>query len=39
LRYHDSLGGELTKIAVSHAENRFWRPAMPVTQLTLIKPQ
>ena len=38
--YHESLGGELTRIAVSHADNhRFWRPAMPVTQLTLVKPR
>ena len=37
---HAALGGELTRIAVAHAENhRFWRHAMPVTQLVLLKPR
>jgi precorrin-6Y C5,15-methyltransferase (decarboxylating) len=39
-RHHAALGGELTRIAVSHVENhRFWRPSMPVTQLVLAKPR
>ena len=37
---HAALGGELTRIAVAQAENhRFWRQAMPVTQLVLSKPR
>jgi len=40
LQRHAALGGELTRIAVAHAENhRFWRQAMPVTQLVLSKPR
>lgn len=40
LRHHERLGGELTRIAAAHAENlRFWRQAMPVTQLALTKPR
>jgi precorrin-6Y C5,15-methyltransferase (decarboxylating) len=39
-RRHAALGGELQRIAVSHAEgDGFWRPAMTITQLTLRKPQ
>jgi precorrin-6Y C5,15-methyltransferase (decarboxylating) len=39
-RRHETLGGELTRIAVAHAENhRFWRQSMPVTQLVLAKPR
>jgi precorrin-6Y C5,15-methyltransferase (decarboxylating) len=35
---HASWGGELQRIAVSQAEGeRFWRPAMTVTQLSLRK--
>ncbi len=37
---HEAHGGEIARIAVSHAEGvGFWRPAMTVTQLTLIKPR
>lgn len=40
LRRHAALGGELLRIAVSHAEGEgFWRPAMTITQLALRKPQ
>ena len=39
-RRHGAHGGELTRIAVAQAEgNRFWRPAMTVTQLALAKPR
>lgn len=39
-RRHRSLGGELTRIAVSRAEDhRFWRAAMPVAQLFVSKPR
>jgi precorrin-6Y C5,15-methyltransferase (decarboxylating) len=35
---HAALGGELTRISVAHADDhRFWRQAMPVTQLALVK--
>jgi precorrin-6Y C5,15-methyltransferase (decarboxylating) len=38
LARHASWGGELQRIAVSQAEGeRFWRPAMTVTQLSLRK--
>jgi precorrin-6Y C5,15-methyltransferase (decarboxylating) len=38
--YHTAHGGELTRIAVAHAEShRFWRQAMQVAQLVLIKPR
>jgi precorrin-6Y C5,15-methyltransferase (decarboxylating) len=37
-----SLGGELTRIAIARAEpvgrKQAWRPAMPLTQWTWIKP-
>jgi precorrin-6Y C5,15-methyltransferase (decarboxylating) len=36
------LGGELTRIAIARAEPvgrmQAWRPAMPLTQWTWIKP-
>jgi precorrin-6Y C5,15-methyltransferase (decarboxylating) len=39
---HSSFGGDLSRIAVSHAEpvgqRTGWRPAMPVTQWTVTKP-
>ncbi len=39
---HAEIGGELTRIAVSHADPvgklTGWRPAMPVTQLGVTKP-
>ncbi|HKT18086.1 MAG TPA: precorrin-6y C5,15-methyltransferase (decarboxylating) subunit CbiE [Stellaceae bacterium] len=39
-RRHRSLGGELTRLAVTRAEDhRFWRPAMAVAQLFVVKPQ
>jgi precorrin-6Y C5,15-methyltransferase (decarboxylating) len=39
-QHHATLAGELTRIAVAHAENhRFWRQSMPVTQLVLAKPR
>jgi len=39
-RRHRSLGGELTRIAVSRAEDhRFWRAAMPIAQLFVVKPR
>jgi precorrin-6B C5,15-methyltransferase / cobalt-precorrin-6B C5,C15-methyltransferase len=39
-RRHESLGGELMRMAVARAEDhRFWRPAMPVAQLALVKPR
>lgn len=38
LRRHAALGGDLVRIAVSRAEeNRFWRPALVVTQLAVTK--
>jgi len=38
LRRHAALGGELIRIAVSRAEeNRFWRPALTVTQFAVTK--
>lgn len=40
LRRHETLGGELTRISIAHADDRrFWRHAMPVTQLALVKPR
>ena len=40
-RLHQSLGGSLTRLSVSHAEKlgamEGWRPAMPVTQLAAVK--
>jgi precorrin-6B C5,15-methyltransferase / cobalt-precorrin-6B C5,C15-methyltransferase len=37
---HAALGGTLSRIAVAEAEGgRFWRPAMPVTQLAVVKPR
>jgi precorrin-6Y C5,15-methyltransferase (decarboxylating) len=40
LARHAAWGGELTRIAVAQADaHRFWRPAMPVTQLVLVKPR
>ena len=40
LRRHATLGGELQRIAIAHAEgDGFWRPAMTVTQLSLRKPR
>jgi precorrin-6Y C5,15-methyltransferase (decarboxylating) len=37
---HATLGGELARMSVAHAQDhRFWRQAMPVTQLALIKPR
>jgi len=37
---HETLSGELTRIAIAQAENhRFWRQSMPVTQLVLAKPR
>ena len=42
LARHATLGGELTRIAVSRAAavggETGWRPAMPVTQWVWIKP-
>lgn len=39
-RRHGAWGGELMRIAVSRAEDhRFWRAAMPVTQLFVSKPR
>ncbi len=39
-RRHAALGGALSRIAVAQAEaGRFWRPAMPVTQLAVVKPR
>ncbi len=39
-RRHAAWGGELTRIAVAHAEgHRFWRHAMQITQLVLVKPR
>ncbi|MGH7036120.1 MAG: cobalamin biosynthesis bifunctional protein CbiET, partial [Stellaceae bacterium] len=39
-RRHHAWGGELTRIAVSRAEDhRFWRAAMPVAQLFAVKPR
>jgi precorrin-6Y C5,15-methyltransferase (decarboxylating) len=42
LGHHASLGGELTRIAVSRAASvgsmQGWRPAMPVTQWSWVKP-
>ena len=39
---HAALGGELTRIAIARAdavgERTGWRPAMPVTQWTWVKP-
>src|SRR5262249_51133157 len=37
LARHAALGGELIRIAVTQAEHRFWRSAMPVTQLVVAK--
>ncbi len=41
LESHAKLGGELTRISVSHAEPvgalTGWRPAMPVTQWSVVK--
>ncbi len=40
LRRHATLGGELQRIAIAQAEgDGFWRPAMPVMQLSLRKPR
>jgi precorrin-6Y C5,15-methyltransferase (decarboxylating) len=40
LRRHETLGGALTRIAIAHADDRhFWRQAMPVTQLAIVKPR
>jgi len=37
---HETLGGELSRIAVAQAENhRFWRQSMQVTQLVVAKPR
>lgn len=39
-RRHCAWGGELTRIAVSRAEDhRFWRASMPVTQFFVSKPR
>jgi precorrin-6Y C5,15-methyltransferase (decarboxylating) len=42
LSQHRVLGGELLRLAMSRAEplgeKIAWRPAMPVTQWTWIKP-
>lgn len=39
-RQHEAKGGELTRIAIAQVEDhRFWRQAMPVAQLALIKPR
>jgi precorrin-6Y C5,15-methyltransferase (decarboxylating) len=39
---HTALGGDLSRIAVAHAEpvgeRTGWRPAMPVTQWSVTKP-
>ena len=39
---HATLGGELTRIAITRADaiggKVGWRPAMPVTQWTWVKP-
>ena len=40
MRRYAALGGELQRIAVAHAEGEgFWRPAMSVTQLAVLKPR
>jgi precorrin-6Y C5,15-methyltransferase (decarboxylating) len=42
LRWFSEVGGELTRIGISHAEPiggfTGWRPAMPITQWTAVKP-
>ncbi len=40
MRHHEAQGGDLIRIAIAQVEDRrFWRQAMPVTQLALIKPR